>query len=95
VGDNARIGAGAVVVRPVPTGATVVSLAAHVVERSCPAESGAFTRLGEPRRQPDQTLVVPAVPRPRRRVSLVFSSPMGETTRSAQTVSGGYHAHQG
>ncbi len=58
VGDNARIGAGAVVVRPVPAGATVVGQAAHVIERACPAESRAFTRPGEPERQPNQTLAV-------------------------------------
>ena len=95
VGDNARIGAGAVVVRPVPAGATVVGLAAHVVERSCPAESGTFTCQGGPMRQPGQALAVSAALQPRRGMSLVFSSPLGGNTGSAQTVRGGNHAHQG
>ncbi len=94
VGDNARIGAGAVVVRPVPAGATVVGMAAHIVERSCPAVSGVSRRQERPVRQPGQALLVPAAPQPRR-ASLVFSSPLGGTTGSAQTVRGGNHAHQG
>ncbi len=95
VGDNARIGAGAVVVRPVPAGATVAGMAAHVIERSCPAVSGVFRRQEAPVRQPGQALAAPAVPQPRRRMSLVFSSPLSGTTGSAQTVRGGNHAHQG
>jgi len=56
IGDNAKIGAASVVVRPVPAGATVVGVAAHVVDPSQPTESSRVVRLEGRVRELEQAL---------------------------------------
>lgn len=46
VADNAKVGAGAVVVRDVPAGSTVVGVPAHVINR-CPVSQALVLRLFE------------------------------------------------
>ena len=56
IGDNAKIGAASVVVRPVPAGATVVGVAAHVVDPSQPTESSRVVRREGRVRELEQAL---------------------------------------
>jgi serine O-acetyltransferase len=64
VGDNAKIGAGSVVVRPVSAGATVMGVAAHIVDHEQPAESSRVTHLEERVRRLEQTLAALALTGP-------------------------------
>ena len=75
VGDNAKIGAGSVVVRSVPAWATVVGVAASIVDSSPSTESSRVERLEERVRQLEQTLAVLALTQSLRKESPLICCP--------------------
>jgi len=75
VGDNAKIGAGSVVVRSVPAWATVVGVAASIVDPSRPSESGRMMRLEARVRELEQALAALALTQSLRKESAFICCP--------------------